>query len=261
MDMDSGLTVIALANQKGGVAKTTCTYNLAAVKAKQGNRVLMIDLDPQASLTISCGMEPGDEEFEHNTCDLFNWKINPAECCYSVDKSGLDNLFIVPSDIDLALTERNLVSGRNSDVQLRKATQALKKYFDYIFIDCPPQLGTLLTNALTAADEVVVPVKTDYLAYRGLKALVETIDGVKSGDGDRSLNPDLKFAGVIATMFQTSSNDHRDVLELLKRQQTVLGIIKNTVEVNRKIIDGLPVVLANPSSESSISYKAIAERL
>ncbi|MBQ2009533.1 MAG: ParA family protein [Selenomonadaceae bacterium] len=259
--MDNTLTIIALANQKGGVAKTTCTYNLAAVKAKQGHRVLMIDLDPQASLTISCGIEPGAEEFQYNTCDLFNWKVNPAECCYSVDKSGLDNLFIVPSDIDLALTERKLVSGRNSDVQLRKATQALRKYFDYIFIDCPPQLGTLLTNALTAADEVVVPVKTDYLAYRGLKALIETIEGVKSGDGDRSLNPELKFAGVIATMYQVSSNDHRDILEMLNRHQTVLGVIRNTVEVNRKIIDGVPVVLSNPTSDSAVSYKAIAERL
>lgn len=259
--MDNSIKIIALANQKGGVAKTTSTYNLAAVKASQGYRVLMIDLDPQASLTISCGIEPGDPAYEYNTCDLFNWKVKPAECCYSVDASKLDNLYIVPSDIDLALTERNLVSGRNSDVQLRKATQTLREYFDYIFIDCPPQLGTLLTNALTAADEVVVPVKTDYLSYRGLKALMETIDGVKSGDGDRSLNPELKFAGVIATMFQISSNDHRDVLELLRRNYTVLGVIRNTVEVNRKIIDGVPVVIANALSEVSISYKAITDRI
>lgn len=254
--------IIALANQKGGVAKTTSTYNIAAIKAQAGCKVLMIDLDPQASLTISCGIEPGANEY--GSCDLFNSKISPVECCYSVDsiENLFDNgLYIVPSDIDLALTERNLVSGRNSDVQLRKATQFLRGYFDYIFIDCPPQLGTLLTNALTAADDVIVPVKTDYLAYRGLKALIETIEGVRSGDGDRSLNPDLNFAGVIATMFQKSSNDHRDVLELLERNYEVLGVIKNTVEVNRKIIDGLPVVVASSASDAAIAYREIADKI
>ena len=259
--MDNEIKIIALANQKGGVAKTTCTYNLAAVKAQEGHRVLMIDLDPQASLTISCGIEPGDKEYERNTCDLFNWKVNPAECCYVVEKSGLKNLYIVPSDIDLALTERDLLVGRNSDVQLRKATQKLREYFDYIFIDCPPQLGTLLTNALAAADEVIVPVKTDYLAFRGLKALVETIEGVKSGDGDRSLNPDLKFGGVVATMFQVTANDSRDIQELLRRQYTLLGTIKNTVEVTRRMIDGVPVVVGNSSSEVANSFRVIADRL
>lgn len=260
--MAKELKVVALANQKGGVAKTTSTYNLAAAKALQGKRVLMIDLDPQASLTISCGMEPGSESIHgFNTCKLFDWKINPAECCFTVDKSGMENLYIVPSDIDLAVTERNLVTGRNSDVQLRKATQKLRDYFDYIFIDCPPQLGTLLTNALTAADEVVIPVKTDYLAYRGLKALLDTIEGIQSGDGDRSLNPELLFAGIIATMFKSSSNDHRDVLELLKRKYTVLGTIKDTVEVNRRIVEGLPVVISNESCESAMAYKVIADML
>lgn len=260
--MKKDLKVIALANQKGGVAKTTSTYNLATAKALQGKRVLMIDLDPQASLTISCGIEPGAENMQgFNVCKLFDYKIDPAECCFTVDKVGMENLYIIPSDIDLAVTERNLVTGRNSDVQLRKATQKLRNYFDYIFIDCPPQLGTLLTNALTAADEVIIPVKTDYLAYRGLKALLDTVEGIQMGDGDRSLNPELVFSGIIATMFKSSSNDHRDVLELLKRKYTVLGTIKDTVDVNRKIIDGLPVVISNETSESAMVYKVIADML
>ena len=197
------MRTIAIANQKGGVAKTTSTYNLAAAKAVSGQSVLMIDLGPQASLTISCGIQPGAEEYNgKSTCNLFDGHTDPAACAFTVDHSGLEKLYIIPSDIDLAVTETKLVVGRNTDVQLRKAIQKLSPYFDYCFIDCPPQLGTLLINALVAADEVIIPVKTDYLAYRGLQALLDTIEDMKTGDGDRSLNPDLEFIGIIATMYE-----------------------------------------------------------
>ena len=171
----------------------------------------------------------------------------------------MDNLFISPSDIDLAVTERSLVISRNSDIQLSKAIDKLREYFDYIFIDCPPQLGTLLSNALTASDKVIVPVKTEYLAFRGLQALMDTINGVKTGDGDRSLNPQLEVLGIIATMYQTVSKDARDVLQLLQEQYRVLGVVKQTVDVNRKIIDGMPIVLANPLSDVSMVYCNIAK--
>lgn len=260
------MKITAIANQKGGVGKTTSTYNIAVARAlaSKGSRVLMVDLDPQSSLTISCGMEPGVGGIEeYNICRLFDTgrkdSVNPTECCFTVDATGLENLYLLPSSLELAVSERNLSSTRNSDVKLYNSLRKLDGYFDYIYIDCPPQLGTLLSNALTVANEVVVPVKTDYLSYRGLKDLVDTIEGIQSGDGDKSLNPDLYFRGVIATMYKMSSNDHRDVLEMLRSKYNVLGVVKDTVEVSRRVIEGLPVVLAAPNSDPACVYKAIAE--
>ena len=256
------MKTIAFANQKGGVAKTSSVYNIAAAKAMSGAKVLMIDLDPQASLTLSCAIEPGDDSLDgHSTCDLFNKKADPDACVFPVTASGLDTLYIVPSDIILADTEVTLNTMRNAAVKLKVALGRLTGDFDYCFIDCPPQLGSLTTNALTAADQVVIPVKTDYLSYRGLASILDTIDEIKEGDGDDSLNPDLELLGTIATFYESNVKDQQDILNALQEQTNVLGIIKKSADVPRHITDGLPVVLARKSRPAAKEYIRIAMSL
>ena len=210
------MKIIALANQKGGVAKSTSTYNLAFLKAQQNKRVLMIDLDQQASLTILCGIMPGKTEY--SVCDLMTGS-DPYDCGYPVEKSGLDNLYLIPSDIVLAETEQNLISKMSREKILKKQLSKFADDFDFIFIDCPPQLSLLTTNALVAATDVIVPTKAEYLSYRGLRALSNTICAIQD-----DLNPDLAFDGYIVTMFEKTINDQKDLLAQIEKDGPVLGV-------------------------------------
>lgn len=248
------MEIIALTNQKGGVAKTTSTYNLAVVKAQEGKKVLMVDLDPQASLTILCGMMPGKEKF--SVCDMFNLNTDPFDCGYEVAASGLDNLYIIPSDIELAEVEQTLSGKTAREKILKKQLDKFEGEFDYIFIDCPPQLGILTTNALVAATKVVVPAKAEYLSYRGIRALKRTIQTVTE-----EFNKALTLEGFIITMFEKVINDQKDMLEQFKKESAVLGIVKKSADAYRSILDGTPVVISDTKSDVSKAYIEIAKKL
>ena len=254
------MRTFAIANQKGGVAKTTSTYNIATLKALKNKRVLMVDLDPQASLTVACGMYKDDRGNKDITGIMSKTNIDPMECAYQVDATELENLFIIPSHLSLATREMSLITMPAREKRLKKALDVLAGYFDFCFIDCPPQLSILLTNALVASDGVLIPCKTDYLSWKGLNYLIGTINGVQA---DKDLNPELEISGIFGTLFEKNVKDQQDILALIQDFQGIpfLGAVKKSVDTSREIYKGLPVVLTHKSCQVSLAYKEIERKI
>ena len=243
------MKVIAIANQKGGVAKTTTTHNLGAALASAGKKVLLIDLDSQASLTISVGLEP--LEVEKTIVDVLKKDGVAIEECIRQLREGLH---IVTSIIDLAPMEMELLSRASREKILDRALKRVRDAYDYILIDCPPQLSILTINALSCADGVLIPVKTDYLAYRGLTQLQDSIKEIQE-----LINPGLQVIGVLATLYDTRVSDDREILGLLKDEYNLLGIIKRLAVAKKGIYDGLAVVEQAPNSGLAAEYRAVAQ--
>lgn len=245
------MKTIAVANQKGGVAKTTTAHNLGAALAGMGKRVLLADLDSQASLTISVGLEP--LEMPLTMVDILKKDAVPAEDCVRRVRENLD---IIPSIIDLATVEMEMLSRASRERILERALRPLRGSYDFIIIDCPPQLSILTINALSCADGVVIPVKTDYLAYRGLTQLEDSVEEVRE-----LINPGVRVLGVIATLYDVRVADDRDILALLEKEYTVLGVIKRRASAKKGVYDGLSVVEREPGSEIAREYAAVAGKL
>lgn len=243
--------IIAFANQKGGVAKTTSTHNIGVALAQKGKRVLLLDLDSQASLTISVGIEP--LEVEHSIVEVLDkGKVDIRNCIYKIN----DNLHIVTSMIDLASLEMEMLSRASREKILDRALEPVRNEYDYIIIDCPPQLSILTINALSCADGVIIPCKTDYLSYRGIELLMETIKEVKE-----LINPKLEVMGTIATLYNMRSNDDKNILSELKEKYNVLGVVKMLVGAKRGIYEGLAVVEKEPKNDISVEYLRIADMM
>lgn len=243
--------IISVINQKGGVSKTTSTFNIAGNLALAGYNVLQIDIDPQGSLTIANGIEP--ESIEKSMYDVLVEGVDITEIIYEVN----DNLSIAVSNLDLSVGEISLVNSLARETTLKRTFKNIKDKFDYILIDCPPNLGLLTINALTASNKVLIPVSTDYLALRGLDLLVQTINKVKD-----NLNENLEIIGILATMYDSRTKHSDEILDVLKNNEyNLLGVISQSVRVKDSVLASTPMEEFDPKHKVTGEYREITNKL
>ncbi len=247
--------VIAIANQKGGVGKTTTAINLAGALAEEGRRVLLIDMDPQANLTAGVGINLNT--VQRSMADvLADGRSTLTEAILPTDTAGLD---VAPAHIDLASTEGELFTALGREQILREAMRDCIDVYDYVLIDCPPNLGLLTVNGLVAADSVIIPVQTQFYAMKGLNNLVKVINAIRL-----KLNRDLRILGLLPTFFDGRTNLAKDMLDELR----VVGdhhvfhtIVRVSVKLGEAPLAGRPITTYASSSDAARTYRELAREV
>lgn len=242
---------IAVANQKGGVGKTTTAINLSSCLAEAGQRVLLIDFDPQGNATNGVGLERG--ELEQTVYELMLGECQVEDCLV---ENVVENLDILPSDVDLAGAEIELLDLDQKEYLLKKYLKKIESRYDYVIIDCPPSLNLLTINALTAADTVLIPIQCEYYALEGLNQVLNTVNLVK-----RKMNPALETEGVVFTMYDARTNLSLEVVESVKsnlNQNIYKTIIPRNVRLAEAPSHGMPINLYDSRSAGAESYRLLA---
>ena len=244
--------VISVANQKGGVGKTTTTVNLGTILAKKGKKVLLIDADPQGNATSGLGVE---KEVEASTYDIL---VNDTTLEEALEKTIIKNLKICPANMNLAGAEVELVSMMSREQRLKEKIEPIKEQFDYILIDCPPSLGLITLNAFTASDSVLIPVQCEYFALEGLGQLLNTINLVK-----KHLNKNIQVEGALLTMYDIRTNLSNQVVKEVKKyfdNKVYKTVIPRNVRVSEAPSYGMPITEYDPRSKGAKSYTKIAKQ-